>query len=105
MEVGQTRWALRMLDANLSEEKDSLVRLLIEQFVSGYVQLHRRKCLEVYTYNQPNCLCPGGVLWEPGEDAWDFGFPCCKCVWKVLQSSFDPCLPQALALLLGCKES
>lgn len=60
-EVGQTRWVLRMLDANQSEQKDSLIQLLKEQFVSGYVQLRRRKCLEVCTYSQPNCLCPGGV--------------------------------------------
>lgn len=59
-EVGQTRWVLRMLDANQSEQKDSLIQLLKEQFVFGYVQLRRRKCLEVCTYSQPNCLCPGG---------------------------------------------
>lgn len=46
------------------------------------MQLRRRKCLEVYTCSQPNYLCPGGTLWEPREDAWDFGYDCCvygKC--------------------------
>lgn len=45
-------------------KKDILSQLLMEHSV----QLHRRKCLEVYTCSQPNYLCPGGMLWEPGED-------------------------------------
>ena len=69
---------------SVRKKKDSLIQLLMEQFVSGYAQLRRRKCLEVYTYSQPNCRCPGGVLWERREDAWVFGFACCKCVWKVV---------------------
>lgn len=49
METEQTRWVLRMFHTNLSEKNDSLIQLLMEQFVSGSVQLRRRKCLEVYT--------------------------------------------------------
>lgn len=58
---------LRMLDANQSEQKDSLIQLLQEQFVSGYVQLRRRKCLEVCTYSQPNCLAGRGVVGTEGR--------------------------------------
>lgn len=34
---------------SVRKKKDSLIQLLMEQFVSGYVQLRRRKRLEVYT--------------------------------------------------------
>lgn len=62
-------------------KKDILIQLLMEQSV----QLRRRKCLEVYTCSQPNYLCPGGTLWEPREDAWDFGYDC--CVYGECQNS------------------
>ena len=75
----------------------------MEQFVSGYVQMRRRKCLEVYPYGQRNCLCAGGVCRNLGKVPGTLAFPALSVCGKWSLCLWCPIFHRlALTLLFRC---